>query len=230
MESKTLQEALVEAQKEMVNPKRSKTAKVEGKTKDGTPYKMTYSYATLDDTMDAALKALNKHGIALLQPMVTLDDGRIGVRTIILGYGEQIDLGVVASRANDDPQKNGSILTYYRRYGLGALGLVAEDDDDGAAGRIQDAPKEADPTKAELGRLVALAKVNGTNDAMKAWFADHDVPATVTGFKSLTQDALADLHAVVAPVAALEGACPTCNGTGAVDGERCDWCDGTGRV
>lgn len=200
-EAMTLQEALVAAQQEMVNPKRSKTAKVKGKTKDGTPYEMSYDYATLDDTVSAALFALNKHGIALLQPMVTLDDGRIGVRTVILGHGEELDLGTIASRANDDPQKNGSILTYYRRYGLGALGLVAEADDDGSRGRIHDAPPEADSTKAELGRLVALAKVNGTNEAMKAWFTDHGVPATVTGFKALTQDALADLHAVVAPVA-----------------------------
>ena len=34
-EAMTLQEALVAAQQEMVNPKRSKTAKVKGKTKDG---------------------------------------------------------------------------------------------------------------------------------------------------------------------------------------------------
>ena len=230
MSEETLQEALVAAQQEMVNPKRSKTAKVKGMTKDNKAYEMSYSYATLDDTMDAALKALNKHGIALLQPMVTLDDGRIGVRTVILGHGEQLDLGTIASRANDDPQKNGSIITYYRRYGLGALGLVAEDDDDGARGRIKDADEpKTDPTKEELGRLVALAKVNGTNDAMKAWFTDHGVPATVTGFKALTPDALSGLHAVVAPVIP-DGVCPTCSGAGTLDGEPCQWCSGTGRA
>jgi hypothetical protein len=133
-ETKTLHSELLAAQMEMDNPKRSKTATVKGVSRAGKDYEMSYNYATLDDTLKCVTDALHKHGIGVIQRMVSTEDGRIGVNTIAYGYGEEIDLGTIASKESDNPQQNGILITYYRRYGLGAFGVSPEDDTDGGDG------------------------------------------------------------------------------------------------
>jgi hypothetical protein len=126
-ESTTLAAALLGVQRELKNPTKSHTAKVP--IKGGGSY--SYQYASLDDTLAELLPTLNAAGITLLQPMVS-DQYTVGVRTILQGFGEEMDLGTLVMPTNPDPQKVGAIITYMRRYALGSLGLVAEDDTDGA--------------------------------------------------------------------------------------------------
>ena len=156
--------------------------------------------------------------------------GHVMLRTEFTFHGPtDAVLSTVDSEAFDSGDKAvAKAMSIGLRTALLQVLMLPTDEPDPDATSYERASKVADPTKAELGRLVALAKVNGTNDAMKAWFTDHGVPATVTGFKALTQDALADLHAVVAPPQ--EGVCPTCNGMGEVEGQPCTWCEGSGRA
>ena len=69
-----------------------------------------------------------------------------------------------------DPQKQGSALTYARRYGLcAAFGLVGEDDDDGeqAAKGAQEAPKASQKPK------TASDALEDMREAFKAYRDSH---------------------------------------------------------
>ncbi len=139
-------EAFLAVQKEMENPPKNHTANV--KMKGGGSF--SYDYASLEETMECAKKALLSHGITVAQPPVTID-GKIGVRTeLTYKSGEVWDRGTLLMTTSDDPQKIGSALTYLRRYGLtSAVGMVAEDDDDGrSAQRTEKTKKKPLATKA----------------------------------------------------------------------------------
>lgn len=124
---KTFDEAYLAAQMEMQNPAKSHTAKVP--TRNGGEF--SYNYASLEDTLAEVKPVLNKHGIALVMPCVS-DESVVGTGLQLRGYGTVVDLGTLVLPTNPDPQKVGAIITYMRRYALGSLGLVAEDDTDGA--------------------------------------------------------------------------------------------------
>ncbi len=123
-ETKTnLAAALLAAQSEMEQPKKTAT----------NPH-FKSKFAPLDECVRVALAALNKHGIAVMQPTVSTDDGRVGVRTLLLGHGEEMVAGELLGNPPDDPQKVGSWLTYFRRYALSsAIMLAAEEDNDAQA-------------------------------------------------------------------------------------------------
>lgn len=92
-------------------------------------------YADLGNVIDAAMPALNKHGIAVIQPLVKTDDG-YGIETTLLHEsGETISGGIVPLLiGKQDMQGLGSAITYARRYGLmTAVGIAPEDDDGNAA-------------------------------------------------------------------------------------------------
>lgn len=103
-----------------------------GRTADMGNYK--YSYADLGDVLDSALPILHKHGLALSQPPVSAP-GQVGVLTrLIHESGHVEDCGELLLSAGNTPQSAGSALTYARRYAAcAALGIVADEDDDGRA-------------------------------------------------------------------------------------------------
>lgn len=120
METKTIFTALLEAQK-----------KIETITKDATANagSFKYSYATLGQVMDMVKKPLNDNGIIIIQPI-----GGLGVITklIYIDGTEISDNGVpiICARQND-PQAQGSAISYARRYGLMSLLCLSAEDDDG---------------------------------------------------------------------------------------------------
>lgn len=77
---------------------------------------------------------LAKHGLAVVQMPIS-EDGRAGVETTIIhASGEALAQRFTLPTAKNDPQGAGAAITYARRYGLaGALGIVADEDDDGEA-------------------------------------------------------------------------------------------------
>lgn len=137
---KEFAEAFLAAQQAMKNPAKDHTAKIQ--TKGGGSF--SYQYASLDGTMECVKAALHKHGISVAQPPVAIDE-RIGVATeLIYKNGEVWDRGTLLIKASEDPQKIGSALTYLRRYGLtSAVGIVAEDDDDGRNARSEEGKTKA---------------------------------------------------------------------------------------
>jgi hypothetical protein len=92
-------------------------------------------FAELHELIEAVRGVLAKNGLAFMQDVSGLPDGRIGVTTILVHTsGETIATGPLPMPAPADPQKVGSAITYARRYALMAtLGIATEDDDGQAA-------------------------------------------------------------------------------------------------
>lgn len=117
--------------------------------KDSTNPAFKSKYADLASVCDACMPALNKHGIAVLQPVFDDESGRY-VKTIFVhgDSGEQTECRVPLIVGKQDMQGYGSAVTYGRRYGLmGMAGIAPEDDDGNAAANAApkaDRPKNQD--------------------------------------------------------------------------------------
>lgn len=121
MEIKNISTALLAAQMEMGSAK-----------KDSANPFFKSKYADLNAIREACMPSLNKHGIVVLQPIVTFE-GKNYVKTLLLHEsGESIEglTEIIYSKVND-AQAQGSGITYARRYGLQSLVNVGADDDDG---------------------------------------------------------------------------------------------------
>lgn len=112
-------EALTKAQAEFVEMDRDAKVKFEGRE---------FFYATLAEVLASVRPALNKHGIALLQPF----DGD-KVTTILALGASRLEVDVLLPEWKS-AQALGSALTYIKRYQLKSiLGVNDGDDDDGNA-------------------------------------------------------------------------------------------------
>jgi len=111
-------------------------------------------YADLASVMDACLPALNRHGIAVIQPTFD-EDGVRYVKTILVHgpTGETTECRVPLIVGKQDMQGYGSAVTYARRYGLmGMAGVAPEDDDGNAAAKNppkagEDQPRQMPPAQ-----------------------------------------------------------------------------------
>ena len=92
--------------------------------RDGTSHHGRY--ATLPAILDVIRPILAEHHLAVFQPM-TPD----GVRTVFVHTnGAMIDAGLYPVTGSNNPQAQGSAVTYARRYALSAaLGVSGVDDD-----------------------------------------------------------------------------------------------------
>ncbi len=90
-------------------------------------------YADLGNVMDACLPALNKHGIALIQPTGEDEVGRYVETCLVHLSGETLRCRVPLIVQKNDMQGYGSAVTYARRYGLMCMAGIAPEDDDGNA-------------------------------------------------------------------------------------------------
>jgi len=101
-----------------------------------------YTYADLADVLASCRPTLARHGLALLQPIATSDDGHsVEIRTVLLhSSGEWLASPTLRLPAGRTAQETGSAVTYGRRYSaLAFLGLAAEDDDGASAAPRQQA-------------------------------------------------------------------------------------------
>ena len=98
-------------------------------------------YADLGSVSDACLPALNKHGIAVIQPTLDDETGRYVETRLIHASGESLSCRVPLIVQKNDMQGYGSAVTYARRYGLMCMAGIAPEDDDGNAAAAA-APKE----------------------------------------------------------------------------------------
>jgi hypothetical protein len=150
----TLAAALLAAQKEMPSLQR-----------DSINPHFKNKYVSLDSLMWKILPVLNEQGLVLLQHPTTLE-GRPALRTRLLhesGESEEDTMLLVLDK--DNPQGQGSAITYARRYAVMAmLGLVADQDDDGAAASKLSKPKPAEA----LAGFHAHEKIDGLLAQLKA--------------------------------------------------------------
>ena len=172
--------AFIEAQKEMGNA-----------TKESANPFFKSKYADLNSIREACLPALNKHGIAVLQPIVQVE-GKNYVKTLLLHEsGESMECltEIIFARQND-AQAQGSGITYARRYGLQSLVNVGAEDDDGNKASeapkqqpIKNLPKIEDFINAEQGiELENLAKQAGV-DICKAYKIDKIIDLPFSKFE-----------------------------------------------
>ena len=131
----TLAEALVAAQADMPAVER-----------DATNPHFKSSFTSLGHLLAKARPVLNKHGLSIVQLPSLSQDGRPTLRTTILHTsGESIEADAPLLLPKNDPQGQGSAITYMRRYSLAsALGISDQEDDDGNAGTagMQTIPKD----------------------------------------------------------------------------------------
>lgn len=119
---KNIYAALAAAQMEMGNA-----------AKDSSNPHFKSKYADLKSVRDAALPPLNRHGIAVFQP---LEVGElVNIQKTIFVHadsGETLETSVPCMLGKNDMQGLGAAITYARRYGLMSLaGIAPAEDDDG---------------------------------------------------------------------------------------------------
>lgn len=130
----------------------------------GTNPHLRNRYATLNDIIDTARKPLADNGLSYVQMPCnpeSIDIPFIGLTTRIMHQsGQWVETTVYfpmdggANKAVSAVQAAGSVLTYMRRYALGAaLGIVADEDADGNAppAKTQPAKTQAPPPPATNG-------------------------------------------------------------------------------
>lgn len=129
--------ALAKAQSEYKSIKRTKKTTV--------PY--PYSYAPLEEIIDATKDALSKNGLAITQ-LLTLVNGEVVLETILMHSSGQglrsiypLPKDIQAEKGFNAIQGMGKAITYLRKYSwCCACGVTAEDDTDA---RTQEKPKQA---------------------------------------------------------------------------------------
>ena len=102
-------------------------------------------YAALPAVVEAAQPILTKHNLGVIH-LPTIVDDRDGLITLVIhSSGQYIGAAQRLHLVKNDPQAQGSAITYARRYGfMSVLNLVADEDDDGnAASRRREVPAPA---------------------------------------------------------------------------------------
>lgn len=147
--------------------------------KDATNPAYRSKYADLTAVWEACRGPLTKHKLAVLQDATMVEQSVSVVTRLVHASGQWIEFGpLVIPMAKADAHGVGSAISYAKRYGLSAaIGVVAEDDDDGesAVGRsAAAAPAKAKPAGFDswLTDLEAVA-IEGVDPLKKAWEASR---------------------------------------------------------
>lgn len=133
-------------------------AELKPAVKDKTNPHLKSKYADLGSVWDACREALAQNGLSVVQLPVTDEPGYIALETMLLhASGEYISARARTRLQKDDAQGVGSGLTYLRRYSLSAaLGIVADEDDDGHAASQPARQQQAPRAQAQQARPAAV--------------------------------------------------------------------------
>lgn len=101
-----------------------------------------YSYTSLDKLIMYVKPFLAKYKLGFIQTNTTLPDGTIGVTTRLIHESGQwvedtLSANLFKLAKMNEYQVAGSLITYFRRYGLASILGVASDDDIDAQGELQ---------------------------------------------------------------------------------------------
>lgn len=142
-----LASALVKFQAIVPTIPRNKIAKIP--MKSGGSY--SYNYADLADIWEAIRKPLIDNGLAVTQMLKSTDTTDFIVTKIWHESGETDSEDFALPTSGKTPQEVGSVVTYYKRYALGAaLGISTEEDDDAQSGNKAPIKKEVVEPKVDL--------------------------------------------------------------------------------
>jgi hypothetical protein len=179
---KSLAEALLAAQLEMPAVEPDKT----------NPH-FKSKFVSLGNLLSKVRPVLNQHGLVLIQAPATGEDGQFVLRTIIMHRsGEKLEFDAPLKPTKDDPQGQGSAITYMRRYSAAsAFAIADQEDDDGNAATQRPAPQatpherkasERPITGEQKGKVNARLAAAGLSEqeasAVRVWYcveqgADH---------------------------------------------------------
>lgn len=88
-------------------------------------------YATLQSVVDTVRPVLAKHGIAVVQEILTPEPGKVTIITRLVHSSGEDHAIPTTWNAGTNIQHLGAAVTYLRRYALcAALNIVGDDDDD----------------------------------------------------------------------------------------------------
>lgn len=106
---------------------------IESVSKDATNPFFKSGYATLGATIEACKEILNSHNFIVLQPLQSDADGVYVCTTLIHTTGGKIESKMrINQKEQNNPQAQGSAISYARRYSLQSiLCMMTTDDDDG---------------------------------------------------------------------------------------------------
>jgi hypothetical protein len=144
-------------------------------------------YTPLPQVMEALQPLLKKHKLAILLPLTNID-GVNAIKTVVLHESGQImefdPFPLIL--AKQDPQGQGSAVTYARRYALQSVtGMVSDEDDDGNKAQkpywkkakeseeniidmanFDDGTEETPATDEQILEIKSLSKTLGLSDNM----------------------------------------------------------------
>ena len=117
-------------------------------------------YASLADILSVIREPLTENGLSFVQ----FPKGKYGLETMLMHTsGEWISEWYEMKPTKEDPQGAGSVITYQRRYALGAiLGLNIDVDDDGNSGSV-----EEKVTTSMIGRAEELIRTSTIDEDAK---------------------------------------------------------------
>jgi len=133
MTDKTFYQDLLNAQKE-----------IESVDKDGNNPFFKSTYTTLNATIQACKEILNKYNIIVLQPIESDENGVYVCTKLIHTSGDKLEsrMRIEKAKAND-PQSQGSAISYARRYSLKSLLTMSDSDDDAEKAMARPAQRPA---------------------------------------------------------------------------------------
>jgi hypothetical protein len=144
-----------------------------GARKDKTNPHFRSSYADLASVFDAIREPFAENGLAVSQPIETLENGRMVVVTKLMHISGEILESRMLLPNIDSPQKLGSAITYWRRYSLMSIAGVPAEDDDGNLAN-ENAPKPIEKISADQGAWV-MNQINGNREALSALLKPYEV-------------------------------------------------------
>lgn len=146
-----------------------------GAVKDSSNPFFKSKYADLTSVWKACKESLHNNGFSVIQSPIN-EDGRVGVATMLLHSSGQFvsDKYTLGVKKDNDPQADGSSITYARRYALAAFVGVCPVDDDGEAAMM----RKSKPTKLSpqaAGWIETGSKEIENGQSFKAYWAEHGV-------------------------------------------------------
>lgn len=109
-------------------------------------------YADLTSVWHACKEALISNGLSIMQPLEYKDGSQFLCTILAHSSGQWIESSMIMNLGNLDPQKIGSMITYYRRYMLQSMVGICTGDDDDAEGAMQPHRQNTSPSQAEAAK------------------------------------------------------------------------------
>jgi len=167
----------------------SAQAKIQAAAKGSTNPHFKSKYADLAEVWAAGREPLTSNGLAVTQLTECNADDMYLITTIMHESGQWVRGVYLVRPQKGDPQGYGSAITYARRYAFAAaVGIVADDDDDGNAASRANAPRQATNGYAN-GSANGASNGNGAAKTAPAASTDERVGVVIDGYAKAKNEA-----------------------------------------